>query len=109
MRQRCSGVPFCARVRTERFVLHSSSRVLRAPLVLLCFLSPLFLRSAFTFGSHGENSCDWATAAGVSFIMKLWEEAEVGRTWCCTAASRIWCFSPVRIHDSKRYFRDKVV
>lgn len=39
-----------------------------------------------TTGSCGENSCDLATAAGVSSIMKFWEEAEVGRTWCHIAS-----------------------
>lgn len=41
--------------------------------------------SDLSLGSHGENHCDLATAAEVSFIMKLWEEAEVGRTQCYTA------------------------
>lgn len=35
---------FCAVVSAERFVFPSSSRVLRAPLVLFCFLCPLFLK-----------------------------------------------------------------
>lgn len=50
--------------------------------VCLVFILPYiclytFFRSGLTIRSCGQNSCDLATAAGVSFIMKLWEEAEV--------------------------------
>lgn len=37
-------VPFCALISTQHFVFHSSSRVMRAPLVSLCFWCPLFLK-----------------------------------------------------------------